>query len=319
MIIFMFDHNTMEKLNLNLLRSLYSLLITANVTHAAEQSHLTQSAMSRNLAQLRHYFNDPLLVREGNQYLLTVRAKALLPKVKQLISDIDTLLMADQFSPEQCDRQFVVASSDYVAQYIMPNIVQSINQQAPLMRLSYRLWEPDWLNKLGQLPIDLVTTMSAEIPENLHGQLIGKDYPVCVMGNQHPLATNKAVVIEQLLEWPFVSIKTGGDKDSFFDQWLVKQGLNRQVAVEVPFFSAAFNILCESNMLLIIPLHIAINVCTHLPLRYQQLPLPIPEYQYYLLWHRIHHHDPAHQWLRQQVYAPLSQSMYSPEPTQARE
>ncbi|WP_163833684.1 LysR family transcriptional regulator [Spartinivicinus ruber] len=302
-----------EKLNLNLLHALYSLLTTANVTRAAEQMHLTQSAMSRNLAQLREYFNDPLLVREGSQFFLTARATALLPKLKQLIGDIDALLIDETFTPAQCERRFVLASSDYVAQYILPQIVQQVYDQAPQIKLNYRLWEPDWLTQLGHLPIDLVSTMNTgDIPENLHGQFIGQDYPVCLMSKHHPLASQSTITVKQLLAWPFVTIKTGGDKDSFLDHWLSQQQLKRQITVEVPFFSAAFSVLTESKMLLVIPLHIAINACRYLPLCYQTLPVPVPEYQYHLLWHRIHHNDPAHQWFRQQVFKKLSESMYSP-------
>ncbi|MCW8885823.1 MAG: LysR family transcriptional regulator, partial [Motiliproteus sp.] len=52
-----------EHLNLNLLRALATLLEEKNVTRAASRLHLTQSAMSRQLGQLRDYFDDPLLIR----------------------------------------------------------------------------------------------------------------------------------------------------------------------------------------------------------------------------------------------------------------
>jgi DNA-binding transcriptional LysR family regulator len=49
-------------IDLNLLVSLDVLLAEANVTRAAERLHLTQPAVSTQLARLRDMFGDPLLV-----------------------------------------------------------------------------------------------------------------------------------------------------------------------------------------------------------------------------------------------------------------
>ncbi len=53
------NKNTVNQLNLNLLRSLHALLACTNVTRAADRLNLTQSAMSRNLALLREHLGDP--------------------------------------------------------------------------------------------------------------------------------------------------------------------------------------------------------------------------------------------------------------------
>ena len=53
----------LAKINLNLLIALQALLEERNVTRAAQHLHVTQSALSKSLAQLRQLFDDPLLVR----------------------------------------------------------------------------------------------------------------------------------------------------------------------------------------------------------------------------------------------------------------
>lgn len=64
-------------INLNLLLALQALLEERSVTAAARRLGVTQSAMSRQLAQLRYIFADPLLVRVGNRQQLTERANFL--------------------------------------------------------------------------------------------------------------------------------------------------------------------------------------------------------------------------------------------------
>lgn len=301
----------MDHLNWNLLKALHALLTCANVTCAAAQLNVTQSAMSRNLFLLREQLGDPLLIREGTCYFLTDRAKQLLPRLHQLMGDVKALFSQERFDPVACKRSFVMASSDYVAQYIFPNIVDAIHDAAPGVQLHYRMMEPHMLDELGTLPVDMVATLLPELPEKLYGKHMGSDDPVCAMAENHPLA-GTPLTLENLLSYPHLRVTGGGDKDSFLDRYLAQHQCKRNISVTVPFFSSAFSILVRSPMLMIIPLHIAVNARRHFPITYGELPIPVPTENYYLLWHGIHHHDPAHRWLREQVIVPMMESTYSP-------
>ena len=293
-----------NQLNLNLLRALYALLTCANVTHAARQLNLTQSAMSRNLSLLRAHIGDPLLLREGTHYLLTDRAKQLLPGLQKIMEDIETLFSNAPFDPAQCKRSFAIASSDYVARYIFPGIVDTILEAAPDIRLNYKMYEPRMTELLGTLPIDLAVTMVEKPHKNLHKKRLGSDYPVCVMAENHPLAS-KDLTLKGLITYPHLRVTGGGDKDSFLDDYLAGQNTKRNISVTVPFFSSAFSILVQTRMLLTIPLHIAVKAKQYFPITYKEFFMEVPEQQYYILWHGIHHNDPAHRWLREQLFLKL--------------
>ncbi|TGV63017.1 LysR family transcriptional regulator, partial [Mesorhizobium sp. M2D.F.Ca.ET.160.01.1.1] len=51
-----------SRIDLNLLATLEVLLAEQNVTKAADQLHLSQPAVSAQLARLRDLFDDPLLL-----------------------------------------------------------------------------------------------------------------------------------------------------------------------------------------------------------------------------------------------------------------
>jgi len=303
----------MKHLNLNLLRSLAVLLEQRNVTHAADKLYLTQSAMSRQLSQLRDFFNDELLVREGNDYLLTTRALQLKPKVQNLITDISDLTEEALFNPYKIQRKFSFACTDYVANFIFPDLLKILHQQAPSIDISYRLWQPEWFNNLGSLPIDFVTTMASEIPENLYGIYLGEDSPVLLMANSHPLANIEQPDLEQVINFPFIQITAGGDKDTFFDSYLRQQKCQRRIAFEVPFFTSAFNVCAGSNMLLIAPKHIAINAAQVHPITWREISfMELPTHSYYLFWHSIHNSDQGHRWARELLAEIISKSIFSP-------
>ena len=130
---------------------------------------------------------------------------------------------------------------------------------------------------------------------------MGSDEPVCVMAENHPLASTN-LTLKGITDYPHLRVTGGGDKDSFLDEYLTEQNTKRNISVTVPFFSSAFSIVARSQMLLTIPLHIAINAGRYFPITYKRFSMDVPKQQYYILWHGIHHNDPAHRWLRDQMF-----------------
>ena len=302
----------MQHLNLNLLRSLLVILQQQNVTRAATLLHISQSALSRQFAQLRDYFADPLLLREGNGYVLTPTAKQLLPKLQVLLGQVDDLRQGEDFNPALCQRQFRFAATDYVANFIFPEVMALLHQQAPAVSVEFSQWQPQMLHSMASQQVDMVSTMTTFIPPQLDGILLGKDKPALLMGKQHPLAA-KSVTLNSTLEYSFVHLSAGGDKDSFFDLALAEAGLSRRIAYQVPFFAAAFKALEQTDYLLVVPEHIAHNARQQYALEARALPMDnLPEHEYFMLWHQMYAQDQSHVWFREQVSDIIKTSIFSP-------
>ena len=300
-----------HRLNLNLLRSLKVLLEERHVSHAADKLNLTQSAVSRQLSQLRQVFADPLLIREGNQLIPTAKALQLEAKLAHWFMGLDDLLVEEVFEPAKWHGEFVLSSSDYVAQYILPDIVEALAIQAPNLSLQYHLWQPDLLAQLATSDIQLASSMSPTQPEGVSSVQIGEDAPVCVMSHAHPLATQDTLSIADLLTYAHIKVIGGGDKDSYVDEALAKLEKQRRFALKVPFFYAAAQSLCQSQHLLVIPEHIARNLKNHFSLIYKPLPITTPRHKYWLIWHAKYDNDPSHLWMRRLVLQVMSKAAYS--------
>lgn len=291
----------LASLSLSLLRSLDILLETRNLSHAAQRLGSSQSVLSRQLAQLRVEFGDPLLVRHGREYVLTPRAEALIGPIKQVIAELDALLSPARFEPSQCQRHFNLAASDYIAEHMLPVLMKRLAASAPHVSLRFHTWQPKQFDLLANAGLDLVTTMLDDVPADLHGKLLGEDKPVCVMRADHPL-TAGPLTEEGYLTWPHVRISGGGDKDSFIDHQLRQLGRRREIRLEVPFYTAALRVVSESMLLVTLPEHIAVSLARLYPIAWQMLPFSPHAHRYWVLWHTRTHHDPAHQWFRNQVY-----------------
>ncbi|MFH4528601.1 LysR family transcriptional regulator [Vibrio diabolicus] len=301
----------LNNINLNLLRSLHVLLEECHVSRTAERLHITQSAVSRQLAQLRDLCGDPLLIRQGNQLIPTPRAIALKSKLDALLAEFDHLLDDKPFEPQLWQGELVIASSDYVAQYVLPDIASHLGEQAPQLDLAYRLWQLDFIDKLHELGIHLASSMYPTQPEGVSSINIGSDKSVCLMKASHPLAGKASISIEDLISHSHIQVTGGGDKDSSTDMALKDRGLMRHITFKVPFFSAAVNRLVSSDHLMVVPEHIANNLAKHWPLVHKALPFETPTHEYWLMWHPKYDNDPAHQWVREQIHAVMKISEYS--------
>ncbi|MGU5659290.1 LysR family transcriptional regulator [Aeromonas veronii] len=291
----------MLRANLNLLPTLKVLLEIRNISRAAELLHLSQPSISKQLAQLRSEFDDELLVREGQRWLLTPRAEALAAQLADSLGALERLYEAPGFDPSRCERVFRLASSDYVAQHILPDICAALAKEAPLAALEYSLWDKRQLPQLWQSELDLVSTITEQVPEQIRGLHQGEDRLAVLMGRHHPLA-GKALSLDDYLAWPHLQVSGGGDKDSPVEQVLAPQGLSRRWFARIPFFQAAVEVLLRTDCLMTTPAHIAWQLSCGLELTFVDLPFATRDQQYHLLWHQRHHQDPAHRWFRELAY-----------------
>lgn len=301
----------LNNINLNLLRSLHILLDECHVSRAAQRLNITQSAVSRQLAQLRQLCDDPLLVRHGNQLLPTPRAIQLQGKLDALLREFDHLLDCKPFKPAQWQGEFVLASSDYFAQYILPDITSHLSQLAPRLDMTYRLWQPAFLNQLHETGIHLASSVSPKQPEGVSSIHMGADYSVCLMKASHPLASHTQLTVKTLTDYTHIKVSGGGDKDSSTDDALKQLGISRHISLTVPFFSAAVNCLLSSEHLMVVPEHIAINLAKHHDLIHKPLPVDTQKHQYWLIWHPKYNTDPAHSWAREQIVSVIQRAEYS--------
>lgn len=295
--------------NLNLLRTLDVLLETRNLTGAGRLLGMTQSAVSRQLVQLREQLRDPLLIREGQRYILTERAESLRAPLKVMLAEMAAVMEGPRFDPAQCTRQFSISGSDYIADHMLPDVMAQLGEQAPGVRVAFHMWQSGHYRLLADEGVDLVPTIADALPENLHGRAMGEDRPVCAMRADHPMA-GRALSLQAYAAADHVDIGGGGDKIGFIDRQLARAGLARRVRLSVPFYSTALRLLAASDLLLTIPEHVAAAFARQAPIVWTALPIEVDAYRYWLLWHARSQHDPAHQWFRNLVHQVMFQSIH---------
>lgn len=302
--------DNLHRIDLNLLVALDALARERNVTKAAERAGVTQSAMSHTLRRLRELFDDPLLVRGRGGMVLTPRAEALaVPLRSGLVSLARTLAEPAAFEPERASRTFRIVSPDLFDALVLPTLLQRLGRDAPSVdlavvpmpqRLSDRLETGDvdlaiYPVLLDPEPFDLGTQVDAE----LQSRTLFRDSFRCFVRNAHPaLAGGRKLTLKTFTRLNHVLVSPGGEGAGLVDRILRAEGLERRIALRVPHFATALEVIAQSDLLLTAPS--SLGRCPGASaLASRPAPLDIPEHAITMIWHPRFTEDPAHRWLRE--------------------
>jgi DNA-binding transcriptional LysR family regulator len=301
-------NSAFSNLSISQLTALLTILELRNLSQAAIRLGTSQSGVSRHLAQFREAFADPLMIRQQREYVLTERGEALIEPVKTILERLQEMSTPTAFTPQTCNRRFRLAGSDYVAQHILPGLLEHLQRVAPNTDIDFRLWQADHFDWLAMGELDLVVSMLENTPAAYHGRMIGEDKAVCCMRSGHPLASRAGLDTSDYLAWSHLKITTGGDKDGFLDAYLRKHSLQRNLKLCVPFYSAALSVLRNSDMLLMLPEHIARKWTQQGTVCYRPLNFIEHQFRYWVVWHSRTHSSPEQAWFRRLVHTHCQQS-----------
>jgi len=307
----------LEQMNLNLLLALHWLLVERSVTRAAVRLGVTQSAMSRSLGQLREWFDDPLLVPAGRKMLLTARAAGLHEPLTASLDGLRGLFRPPQvFDPATASGTVRMAATEHALGAVVHEFVRRLTRRAPLLDVQVEPAARDVFSQLaaGRLEL-LVVPKVGRLPEELRSTDLLHERFRSIVRKDHPVAKRKLTLRRFCALKHVVVYPLGGEADSLVSRVLTQRGLERAVAVRVPYFESALRIVAESDYIATIPAALAPNPTAFSGTgsrRRQALvslepPLALPGFVLQAVWHRRHDDDPLQRWLRNLLQSILGQ------------
>lgn len=298
------------RLNLNLLLALHALLQEGHVTRAAERMGITQSAMSRNLAQLRRQLDDPLLVRTGNGMHPTERAQALRGPLERWVADAEALVgQRTRFEPLNARLRLTVASSDHVQASLLPRLMLALAEEAPGLDLVFRTDGPRVAEQLVDGSIDLALAPGGRMEgAELHAQRVMRDDFRVVHRAGHAweeleLDLDLYCEAKHALAAP-LQVEGG-----LVDDLLRRRNRSRRVALVAPSFLSVGHLVATSDLVSTLPTRVAEHLAQTLGLVVRTPPLELPSFSLVQYWHTRQHANPAHVWFRQLVHRVGSESL----------
>src|SRR3954449_11497536 len=172
--------------DLNLLLVFEAILRERSVTKAGERLEPSQPAMSHALNRLRWLLKDQLFVRTPDGMVPTPRADELTQPVRRALSDLQSALDPEEFTPEHADRTFSLAVNNYAAVVLTGPITAECAALAPNVRLTVRpSGTLDVADLLDRGELDLAISALDASANRFASQILIEDHYVAVMRRGH--------------------------------------------------------------------------------------------------------------------------------------
>ena len=298
----------LAQMNLNLLLSLDALLAEQNVTRAAKKLGVTQSAMSRNLASLRTLLNDELLVRVGNTMQPTPYALSIQIGLHHNLADLQRLVRTGgAFDPAVTGGTLRVAAPGHVAALIGPDLIDSIEQSAPGLRLRIEQLDAARIVHAIQEGVDLALGPLLDLGSAVEGTLIYRDEFACLVSSSHPDVPGDTIDLESYLKCSHVVISPTGRGGTLVDSHL--DGRTRRVVAEVESFLLAPAIVANTQLVLTAPRSALVAAERDLAVKVVTAPFELPALKIAAYWDPSRTDDARVQWILASVRRSLKQGL----------
>lgn len=296
----------LNRLNFQHLQYLQALVEERHVTRAAERMGIGQPAMSTALARLREVFKDVLLVKTTTGMEPTPRAMDLARRVREITDMLNGRgFEAENFDPATSQARWRILASDGISRTLLPEMMALVTHEAPHMRFTVQPGDPRRLSEyLRDGEFDLALSFVRSPPSELRQTVLYPQRLLCIARQGHPLVNGtlslQDFVSSQHARWgaPPVAHAT---MEAMVDEALEALGHARPVTLLVSSLTLLPDVIAGSDLLAVVPEHMARAAALALPIQLLPLPFKVPSVDVSMVWHERLHHDPAHKWMRESL------------------
>lgn len=289
----------LRSFDLNLLLVFDAVLAERSISRAAQRLHLSQPTVSNALARLRLQLDDPLFTRGSGQMLPTPRARALAEPIRFALDSIERGLRApDDFAFERSEREFVIAVEDYGETVILPRFVDWVSAVAPNVRIKIRP-EPAarLVAEMREGSVDLALDYFLLHDARFESLRVLDESLLSLSRRDHP-AIGERLTLDTFLALRHVALTPRTRAVPMIERALAARGQVRRIGVRVPHFMSMPALVQGSDMICTLPRRMARYYADHFDLRAHPLPMAVPQFPVYLIWHGSATADPGHRWFR---------------------
>jgi len=182
------------------LRVFIAVADSGGFTTAGEQLFLTQPAISKRIAQLEEQLGARLFDRIGRQVHLTEAGQALLPRARQVLSELEDISRSITSLSGRVAGKLRIGTSHHIGLHRLPPILRQFSRQYPEVQLDIHFIDSEeaWEGVLhGDLELGVVT-LPPEADPRVQQTVIWNDPLVFMVAPEHPLAQEQSVSLAML-------------------------------------------------------------------------------------------------------------------------
>ena len=223
-------------MDLSALQAFVAVAQNASFSHAAEQLFVSQSAISKRIAQLETDIKAQLFDRIGRKVALTEAGHALLPRAQRLLNDAKELQRVVADLQGDIAGKLTMATSHHIGLHRLPDPLRQFTQLHPNVELDIQFMDSEeacHAVEVGELELAIVT-LPPTPRERLSLTTIWHDPLVFVAAKDHALCHQKSSLAD-LAEHSAVLPSTHTYTRGILESLLRNEGLALNVAMETNY------------------------------------------------------------------------------------
>ncbi len=196
-------------------------------TKAAETLHMTQPAVTFQVRQLEEHFNTRLFDRTHNRISLTEAGKKVCAYADRIFTLYGEMENAVREMTGDISGVLLIGASTTIAEYMLPALLGDFKAKHPDVNIHLKVSNTDGIvTMVENNVIDLGVVEAPVLNKNLVVETCRMDKLVAIVPRNHPLAKEKTLSIEKLLEHPYISREEGSGTREVINEYLAAAGFN---------------------------------------------------------------------------------------------
>lgn len=191
-------------MNLAAFEAFVKVMETGSISLAADQLFITQPAVTKRIHSLEEYFGVKLFESAGRGVQATHAAHSLLPKVKNWLNELGDIHYTLSHEQGQVQGKLKIGTSHHIGLHHLPSHLRRYVQEYPDVTLDVHFVDSEQAHEqviAGDLELAFLT-LPPRGDARLNYVTIWNDPLVFVVAPFHPLAHQKNLCLEDLLDYP---------------------------------------------------------------------------------------------------------------------
>lgn len=211
---------------------------------AAEQLHVTQTALTRRIQKLEAYLGLKLLDRTTRRVQLTAVGREFLPQARALVQDMTSAVERLKDMSQHGRGHFTLACIPSMSSHVLPPLMGDYARSHPGNRI--RLLDGSSF-EVREAVLSGQAELGIAIQGEAHTELVEEplfsDPLVFLCKRPHPLQDRSAITWDDLRDIELISVGSFAATRVFMDYQLAKRGIRLQSRFEVQHHATAINLV----------------------------------------------------------------------------
>ncbi|MBP2001282.1 LysR family transcriptional activator of glutamate synthase operon [Paenibacillus shirakamiensis] len=205
-----------------------------HVTQAAEELHVAQSAVSRQIHQLEEELGVDLFIQKGRNVHLTAVGQLFCSRIETILKDLDRAVdeVHEFLDPELGEIRLGFPHS--LGSHLIPSLVAEFRKRYPNVKFRFKQGMfPSLIRDVVSAEVDLAfISPFPESHEHVEGNLMLTEELVAIVPSAHPLAGEETIHLNQLKDEPFILFSEGYSLRPIVWKACIEAGFTPKIAFE---------------------------------------------------------------------------------------